>query len=303
MRRLACLLGILAIAPEAGLAQQPARSSVTESSRNWLSVAAEARVRYESLDGQFRAGESGSDQLLLLRSLLLVEADLGAVALGFELQDSRTYLGDEGTPLTNSIADPLDFLQVYARFEGRKGPLGRDSTSSLILGRQTVSIGSKRQIERVDFANVIKSYTGAHFVSTSGRGDELHAIYVVPTARFPNTRPALDDNELSADKEQWGRHIWGVHLRKANAFAAIAPDVWGELYVYGLEERDTSEFQTPNRSYIAPGFRLYRKPGVGSWDVDIEGPCRRPKPGRRREHVVRGHRLHLRCTVEPQART
>ncbi len=275
MRRLACLLGILAIAPEAGLAQQPARSSVTESSRNWLSVAAEARVRYESLDGQFRAGESGSDQLLLLRSLLLVEADLGAVALGFELQDSRTYLGDEGTPLTNSIADPLDFLQVYARFEGRKGPLGRDSTSSLILGRQTVSIGSKRQIERVDFANVIKSYTGAHFVSTSGRGDELHAIYVVPTARFPNTRPALDDNELSADKEQWGRHIWGVHLRKANAFAAIAPDVWGELYVYGLEERDTSEFQTPNRSYIAPGFRLYRKPGVGSWDVDIEGALRR----------------------------
>lgn len=275
MRWSTFLLGFLALAPGSGLAQEPVRLSVAERSSNWLSVAAEARIRYESLDGQFRAGGAGSDQLLLLRSLLLVEADLGPVAVGVELQDSRTYLADDGTPLTNSIADPLDFLQVYARVDDLKGLLGKDSGSSFILGRQTVSIGSKRQIERVDFANVIKSYTGAHLISRTARGDELHAIYVVPTARYPDTRPELDDNELSADKEQWGRHIWGIHLRKADAFAAIAPDIWGELFVYGLEEKDTREFQTPNRSYIAPGFRLYRRPDVGSWDIDIEGALRR----------------------------
>ena len=269
------LVGILALAPQLALSQAPNRTGDSGDTSGWLSATGEARVRYESLDGQFRTGEPGSDQLLLLRSLLLIEADAGPVAVGFELQDSRTYLGDDGTPLSNSIADPLDFLQVYAHFDDLKGLLGENSVSSIKLGRQTVSIGSKRQIERVDFANVIKSYTGARFTSSAATGSELHAIYVVPTARFPNTRPALDDNKLSANKEQWGRRIWGVHYRKANAFSSIAPDVWGELFVYGLEERDTSDFQTPNRSYVAPGFRLYRKPAAGSWDIDIEGSLRR----------------------------
>ena len=191
------------------------------------------------------------------------------------MQDSRTYLGDEGTPLSSSIANPLDFLQLYVRFDDLPGAFGGASTSKLKLGRQTVSIGSKRQIERVDFANVIKSYTGAHFVSKAKRGDELHLLYVVPTARFPNTRPAIDDNELSGDEEQWGRRIWAVHYRRADILPDAAPGLWGEVYVYGLEEEDTGDFQTPDRSYVAPGFRLYRKPKPGQWDIDLEGALRK----------------------------
>ena len=241
----------------------------------WLKLSGEARIRYESLDGQFRAGRQGSDQLLLFRSLFLAEVDTGSFAAGFELQDSRTYLGDVGTPLSSSISNPLDFLQLYVRFDDLPGALGETSTSKLKLGRQTVSIGSKRQIERVDFANVIKSYTGAHLVSKAGRGDELHFLYVVPTARFPNTRPAIDDNQLSGDEEQWGRRIWAVHYRRADIAPNVAPGLWGELFVYGLEEKDTGSFQTPDRSYVAPGFRLYRKPQPGQWDVDLEGALRK----------------------------
>ena len=96
------------------------------------------------------------------------------MSFGIELQDSRTYLGDSGTPLSNSFTNPLDVLQLYARFDDLPGVLGEASDSRLILGRQTVSIGSKRQIERVSYANVIKSYSGAHFISESERGDELH---------------------------------------------------------------------------------------------------------------------------------
>ena len=105
----------------------------------WLSAKGEARVRYETLDGQFRADRSGSDQLLLFRSLLQVEADLGQTALGVEFQDSRTYLGDSGTPLSSSIANPLDILQAYVRFENQTGLLGPQSSSQTTLGRQTVS--------------------------------------------------------------------------------------------------------------------------------------------------------------------
>ncbi len=282
------ILWLLALLPGVGEAQAPWRFDEAVTAPAWLSVSGETRVRYETLDGQFRANGEGGDQLLLFRTLLLAEADLGALSFGFELQDSRTYLGDSGTPLTNSITNPLDFLQLYARLDELPGVLGTGSTGSLKLGRQTVSIGSKRQIERVDFANVIKSYTGAHFTSVNPRGDELHAILVVPTARFPDQRDELDDNRLSGDEEQWGRRIWGVHYRKVDMLPQRVPGLTGELFVYGLEERDSGEFETPDRSHFAPGFRLYREPEAGRWDIDLEGALRKGErspgtaPGARR---------------------
>lgn len=274
LRGVIIVIGVLLTLSPAS-AEDAWRLETSLNAPDWLSVSGETRVRYESLDGQFRAGRDGSDQLLLFRSLLKVEADTGPVSLGFELQDSRTYLGDEGTPLSSSIANPLDFLQLYARADDLPGVFGAASSSHLTLGRQTVSIGSKRQIERVDYANVIKSYTGGHFVSAADRGDEFHLVYVVPTARFPNRRPGLDDNDLSGDEEQWGRRIWGVHYRRADILPASAPGLWGEVFVYGLEEEDTGDFETPDRSYVAPGFRLYRKPEVAQWDIDLEGALRR----------------------------
>ncbi len=266
--------------PEAGPAETTAATAggapvTAPSTPDWLTLRGEARVRYESLEGQFRAGRAGGDQLLLFRTLFLAEADTGPAAFGIEVQDSRTYLGDAGTPLSSSIANPLDALQLYARIDDLPGLNGTGASSRLTLGRQTVSIGSKRQIERVSFANVIKSYTGAHLVSTAPRGDELHLLHVVPTGRFPDTRPALDDNEISGDEEQWGRRIWGVHYRRADILPRLAPGLWGEVFVYGLEERDTSEVATPDRSHVAPGFRLYRKPATGTWDIDLEAALRK----------------------------
>lgn len=275
MKRAVFTLFFLAVSAGAALAQDAFRLEEASNAPDWLTLRGETRARYESLDGQFRAGREGSDQLLLFRTLFLAEADTGPFSVGFEVQDSRTYLGDSGTPLSNSIANPLDFLQVYARFDDLPSLLGEESASQLTLGRQTVSIGSKRQIERVEYANVIKSYTGAHYISQASRGDEFHLIHVVPTARFPSTRPALDDNQLSGDEEQWERRIWGVHYRRADILPETLPGLWGEVFVYGLEEKDTSDFQTPDRSYVAPGFRLYRKPKTGRWDLDLEAALRK----------------------------
>ena len=50
--------------------------------------------------------------------------------------------------------------------------------------------------------------------------------------------------------------------------------LWGEAFVYGLDERDTAGNPTPNRSYVAPGFRLYRSSKAGQWDVDLEAALR-----------------------------
>ena len=142
---------------------------------HWLTLEGETRARFETLDGQFRANGKGGDQLLALRTLLRAEARLPrsstnqpnspSITLGIELQESRTYLGDDDTPLSSSYTNPLDVLQLYARADNLPSVIDYDATSHLTLGRQTVSIGSKRQIERVSYANVIKSYTGAHWVS------------------------------------------------------------------------------------------------------------------------------------------
>lgn len=244
---------------------------VNPSSEATLTVTGEARIRYESLDGQFRSDGIGSDQLLLFRTLMLIEADTTIADFGIEFQDSRTYLADSGSPLSSSIANPLDILQLYTRLNV-PGVLGE--SADLTVGRQTVSIGSKRQIERVSFANVIKSYTGLYYDNRADNGDEFHALYVVPVGRFPDTRPELDDNGLSGDEEQWNRHIWGLHYRRADALPNFADNIWLEAFVYGLNEDDSSDVPTPNRQYVGPGARAYRKPAAGQWDMDIEGVWR-----------------------------
>ena len=140
-RPVALLAACCLISTASAHAQSAFRLEDALEAPDWLTVKGETRARYESLDGQFRANGQGGDQLLLFRTLVLVEADTGPVSFGFELQDSRTYLADAGTPLSSSIANPLDFLQLYARFDDLPGLIGPGSTSKLTLGRQTVSIG------------------------------------------------------------------------------------------------------------------------------------------------------------------
>lgn len=239
---------------------------------DWLTVQGEARIRYETLDRQFRARGTGGDQLLALRTLALVEADPGPIAFGIELQDSRAYLDDSGTPLSTSIVNPFDVLQAYARYDFKR-KFGF-KTAHLKLGRQTLDIGSRRVLERVDMANVIFSYSGAYWRGVTEAGSELHLVAFVPTGRLPSDRTSLGDNNISGDEEQWGRRAWGAHYRAVNALGNSRPGLWAEAYVYGLHERDTERVATPNRDYLQPGLRLYRAPRTGAVDLDIEASLR-----------------------------
>ena len=61
---LACLiLGTKAAAAE------PWRLQNAVNAPNWLTLSGNARLRYETLDGQFRAGGEGGDQVLVWRAL------------------------------------------------------------------------------------------------------------------------------------------------------------------------------------------------------------------------------------------
>jgi len=233
-------------------------------------IEGESRVRFEHLDGQFRAGIRGSDRVLAMRTLVLGELETGNLRWGAELQDSRTYLGDRGTPLTNGIVNPADLLQAYLRYDRTTDVLRR----SLTLGRMTLHIGSGRQVERVDFANVILNYTGVHFRQDHADGRELQVFLTAPVDRRPKDLDSLLDNAWERNREAFGRRFWGVHYRHLEPFGTRALAVWGELFLYGLNEHDRNGQPTPNRRYLTPGIRLYREPVPGQWDVDIEGSYR-----------------------------
>ncbi len=264
---------VLACAPHAQAEEAKAwRLDEALGAPDWLSIEARLRVRYESLGGQFRAGGSGADQILVFRNLARIEADAGAAAFGVEVQDSRAYLDDAGTPLSTSTVNPFDILQAYVRWDSAD-VLGATSTS-LTLGRQTLDIGSRRVFDRVDMANVIFSYTGAHLRAAWPGGDEVHIVAVAPVGRKPAGRASLDDNDLSGDEEEWGRRAWGAHYRAADVLGHAYPGLWAEGFVYGLHERDSDATPTPNRDYVQPGLRFYRAPTAGRSDLDVEAAWR-----------------------------
>ncbi|NNU16710.1 alginate export family protein [Parvularcula sp. ZS-1/3] len=234
-----------------------------------LRVEGELRARYESLDGQFRAGLEGSDQALFTRALFLAEWKTGRWAFGAEMQDSRAFLDDEGTPLSGGFVNASDLLQAYVSVDG-PGLLGVGSDGRTVIGRQTISIGSKRQVERVSYANVIRSFTGIHHTSSTERGDHLHLFAAVPVERATGGREGAAENRFVADEEQWGRRFVGLHFRRPDAFPALAPDIMAELFVYGLYEQDTDDLEGPDRRYTWPGFRIWRPKAVGRWDIDLE---------------------------------
>ncbi len=67
---------------------------------DWLDISGTQRTRYETLDGQFRAGRSGGDQMLAFRTTLRLEAKSERFSLVGEVIDSRQELADSGTPAT-----------------------------------------------------------------------------------------------------------------------------------------------------------------------------------------------------------
>lgn len=250
-----------------------AGSASAEASPDWLNIHGEVRARYESLDGQFRSNRTGSDQGLFFRTLLHVEAEKDGYALGAEVQDSRSYLTDSGSAISSSYVNPVDFIQGYVRIPV-SDILDGSYSGGLTVGRQTISIGSKRQIERPSFANVIRSYTGVRLKLVNQDKDEFHAIAVVPVERLSTDRDDIENNRPVFDEEQWERLFWGLHYRKSDALPEWMSDIWAEAFVYGLHERDAYGEETPNRNYLTPGFRYYRKSRPGEWNFDIDGALR-----------------------------
>lgn len=231
----------------------------------WLNVSGTQRTRYETLDGQFRAGRTSGDQMLAFRTTLRLEAKSEHFSVVGEMIDSRQELADTGSPINTTMVDAVELLQAYGaiRFDG---PFAADSRSELRLGRQTMNVGSRRLVARNDFRNTINAFTGLHYQWQLKDGPTVRAFYVLPVNRLPSDAPSLRDNDIQFDDESFDVQFWGLHAQ----WPKLLWGATGEVYVFGLHEDDSADLPTRNRQLYTPGLRLARKPAKGNWDFDFE---------------------------------
>lgn len=223
-----------------------------------LRLSGSFRTRYETLEGQFRAGGSGGDQLFSFLTLLRLEADVGPVDFLIEGVDSRQATADSGTPLSNAIVDTADLLQANMVYVN--GP------ASLRAGRMTLDIGSRRLVARNRMRNTINAFSGIDGEWQLNEHTRLEALYAFPVFRRPSDRTSLEDNRVAWDREYAAVRFWGLFAEQRELWKAISL----ELYIFGLEEDDTGDLATRNRHLYTPGFRLYQKPGPASFDFSLE---------------------------------
>lgn len=233
---------------------------------DWLKAKGEFRLRYESLDGQFRAGLDGSDQILAARTLAQLSASFNTVVFNAELQDSRVYLDDEGTPLSTSFVNTFEFINLNVDFD-LGSLLGRQSETKLKVGRQTIEVGSERFIERNGFRNTINSYDGIHLRNYLNNKNSFEAFVVSPVRAQPRPVLELSENKQRLDKTDDAIVFWGVLYSDNKNWLK---NTTTELFAYGLNESDKLDRATSDREIYTLGFRTIKDPEIEVWDFEVE---------------------------------
>jgi len=230
-----------------------------------LTISGSVRLRYETIDGQPRAGFNASDQLLNLRTILFAEYHTGPVRLGVQLGDSRTWSGNAGSPLTTGEVNSFEPVQAYVAVDIAH-PFGAGTALKLQAGRLLLDLGSRRLIANDDYRNTTNGFTGLRGDVTA-RGVKATLIYVLPQLRLPDDKPSLLANHGALDRESFDAVLWGGLVTKARALG----DTAAELSFYHFGERDGPGRPTRDRSLDSIGARLFRQPATGRWDHEVEG--------------------------------
>ena len=231
-----------------------------------ISLTGEHWTRYETLNSQFRANSTGSDQILSLRTLVRAQWRLSPqFRIQAELQDARAELADEGSRMNTSIVNAAELLEANFTWT-LKDIFAAGDRLEWTGGRLTMDIGKRRIVARYRFRNTIQAYTGLDGQWTGSEGDHLRIFWTLPVHPRPEDQPSLLANDVQMDQETLDRMFWGVFYAPGRLF-------WGnqgEVYVFGLHERDGEDFPTRNRQIYTPGFRFYHPARPGAFDFELE---------------------------------
>lgn len=257
---LSCL-GILFLTNVAGA--EPWRLGASPGLPNWLHLSGQYRLRGEFLDNAYRPTGEGSDQVLASRLLLKAEATGERVYGGIELEDSRVWLDDAGTPLGTDDVNTLEPLQVYVGWRA-KGWFGADDQVDLKVGRFTINLDSRRFVSRNGFRNTINAYSGFHGTWSGSDGRTVQLFFTNPVDRRPSTRPKLDDNSYEFDRDISELRFWGAHLGGVR----LSEHTTGSFYLLGLQEEDGPGYASRNRDLLTVGTRFTGNTGAWEWEIE-----------------------------------
>jgi hypothetical protein len=234
----------------------------------WLSISGQHRTRYETLDGQFRAGGNGDDQILVFRTNILARVSWSQWELGVELLDSRQAHADDNTKITSGDVNPLDVLQTYIQWNDAD-ILHNGVVNNVRVGRFTMDVGSRRFVARNKFRNTINSFTGIDWSGTKANGEQLRAFYTLPVQRLPREFDRRKRNRTQGDDQDTEVAFWGGYYKLPN----IALSQWNseaELFYFGLDENDTHNRATRNRDIHTLGGRVYKNKSLNEFDYQVE---------------------------------
>lgn len=259
---------------------------------NWLTVGLENRTRYESLSDTFKASQKGApnsagDQQIALQTDLWLQVKFDNFRLAAEFMDARALGSDAGAnntpnPPNNTMVDTADFTQAYVSWADQNAFYNGRGVE-IKAGRQTIDLGSRRLVARPIFRNTVNNFTGVRIRVLDYDQWQFNAFGTMPVLRYPNYistplpngNPSLlaaNANLLVNGNQRWDQEdtqtwFYGGILEGYN----LIKNINAELYLYNLDEADSTNNATRNRKYFTPGIRFYIKPNKGNFDFVAEG--------------------------------
>jgi len=215
------------------------------------------RTRYETLDPQFRAGFSDSDQAVALQTTLAFNWRHDAWLVGGEIMDSRSYANDLGSFANGTTTNALEPIQAYVAW--------RHDASTFRVGRVAQDLGKRRFLARNRYRNTINTFTGVDWSWTGAEGRAARAFYWVPMRQLPSDQGSVLDNEYELDRGLRGGSFAGVFYQ----FPTFANQHRLESYVFDAEAASASD---PALAFdlLTLGARAYRAPQASQWNYEVE---------------------------------
>lgn len=235
-----------------------------------LAVTGSVRLRYETIDGQPRAGFGTTDSLVNLRTQVMAQYDAKPLRLVAELYDSRIWGEDATTPVTTGEVNALELVQAYVAAD-LGTVLGKGSRTSVQAGRFMLNLGSRRLVAADDYRNTTNGYTGLRADVATPGGVRATVIYTLPQTRLPDDGTGLRTARVRFDRESLDAVLWGGLVSRPVSAKTAPARVTAEASFFHFGERDAPGRPTRDRSLNTAGVRAIADPRTGHWDGEVEG--------------------------------
>jgi hypothetical protein len=251
-----------------GLSELPARAQEPKSpwrlnsawgGPSWLKLSGRQRTRFESMHGQQRPSKPFNDDQWFLRTSLRGDVDFDSLGGTLELMDSRAYGGGADAFATTAFTNTTDIIQANAVI--KLGQLGTGE-QRLLLGRYTMSLGSRRFVIRNGYRNTVNTFTGVDYLWKNEGGAQVRAFWTMPVRRRPFDPASLRDNDFAWDDQDLDRQFSGLFTsRKITERTSL------EAFVYGKHNDDDGAAKI---DIYTPGFRIHRPSKSGEYFGQFE---------------------------------